>query len=130
MTVTCTWDNEAPTILIVTFEGRWNWLELQRVLESGETLLDESEAGRVHLMIDGTHTLSLMNSDVINHLRAWVEKMKIDPRIDRVCVVGSGAITNSFLSVFVKVAMNKLGSPLLFANTVEDARDVLLSDDN
>ncbi len=125
MAVTCTWDDDAKTMLCAQFEGRWNWLELQEVLAEGEAMLQDGRDTPVHLMVDGTQTLSLMNNEVITNLREWVQKMQIHPRIDKVCVVGSGAITNSFLSVFIKVAMNKRGAPLLFANTLEEARQLL-----
>ncbi|MEM6283256.1 MAG: hypothetical protein AAF787_13765 [Chloroflexota bacterium] len=125
MTLELTWDNDDHTCLLMTFDQLWSWAEVRRIVRVGAVMLNDGNTHPVDIILDGSRTITLMKSDTHVHTRQILANVRQHPRVGRIVVVGSSAITNSFLMVFLRVAAGSINEDYLFFGTLEEARQHL-----
>lgn len=131
MLITVSWDDDAKTRLLVQFGEFWTWGDVEEVLKAGGKLLDEDTRGtRIDVIVDGSNTMTLMKSDTHERVGEVLARVHGHPRVNRVVIVGSGAITNSFLSLFLRISTRGVSTGgYEFFSTVAAARDYLSEPD-
>jgi len=128
MPVGVKWDDDERTRFLVTFDRFWTWDEVNQAVRRGKSLLESSDTHPVDVIIDSTKTMTLIKSDTHIHTREVLERINKHNRIKRLVIVGASGITNSFLTVFLKISTNQLNPQgYSFFSTVKEAREHLIS---
>ena len=127
MSVTIKWDNAEQSCLRVDFFGYWRWEEIYKTLEQGKKLLDNGDTKSVDIIIDSTETDSLLNKDTHVEIQRMLEQIQSHGRIGRILIVGTSAITNSFLNVFLRLSLDFLNeNHVTFYNSLDEAHAYLM----
>jgi hypothetical protein len=118
MPITVQWDNEAKTIVLWTFEGRWSWDEF-RAQQAASVALLSSVSHRVHVIADLSQSSQIPRDAFSNY---QVSETASAPNRGRTVVVAPQ-------NIFVQTAIatyNKIVNPtFLLADSVGEARALL-----
>jgi hypothetical protein len=120
MGISVIWDNDAKTVILMTFEGRWTWEELTEAVVICNGMV-ESVSHHVHYILDrkGAHYTPgnlLGNMKRIVNLFTPNEGLRI--------IVGENLLIKEALSLFASLN-GGAGFPYRHADTVEEARAYL-----
>ena len=124
MGITVIWDTDEQTAIRYVIEGDWTWQDMIAAIAASNAMLDQANR-KIDFLYDMTRAGNIPNG-VLSHLRSLVGKQP--PNTGRQVLVGakkSGimAMTRRLLSIVEKVY--RANWQLMFADTLEDARDML-----
>ncbi len=120
MPVSIAWDDEAQTTVRYDYVGKWVWEEVYAVYDKANAMI-----ASVPYPVSIIHNLAESEgspSGALTHARRIT--MSIPENWDTSVVVGSGAFTESLLSIFSKV-YRKLGDHYKTAHTLDEARAII-----
>lgn len=120
MPVTVVWDDDAHTAVRYDYIGKWTWEDVYAVAKEANTMV-ASVPYSVSIIHNMTESAG-MPSGALTHARRIT--MSIPENWDVSVVVGSGAFTESLLSIFSKV-YKKLGDHYKTAQSLDQARALI-----
>ena len=120
MGIGVTWDNEANTIILMTFEGRWTWDELQEAVNLCNGMV-ESVPHHVHYILDrkGAHYTP---GNLLENMRKIINLFT--PNEGLRMIVGENPLIKEAILLFTKLNKGQM-FPYRHADTVEEARAYL-----
>jgi len=114
------WDNRQQTIILMTFEGRWVWRELQEaVLVCNEMI--ESVPHHVHFILDRHGGLWTPGNLLVN-MRKIIDLFT--PNDGYRMIVGDNPLIKEMLSLYSRINADS-GFRYRYANSVNEARTFL-----
>jgi hypothetical protein len=121
MKIEVRWDNEAKTIILLTFQPGWAWPDLHRAVEVADQLI-VSVPHRVHLIIDIRQAGGLPR-DFMTAAGDLFAQGEARPNEGKKIVVGAGRLMRAAYGGFLKVYGSRLnGRAFLFAESLPEAR--------
>ncbi|MBN2305559.1 MAG: hypothetical protein JXQ72_13840 [Anaerolineae bacterium] len=121
MPITVNWDNNDHTIASWTLTGQWTWAEFRAAQVEFHDLLRAVD--HIVDVIADMREAGPLPAATLTHFRS--AQLAELPNRDRIVLVGGGGLVRSIAGTFNRVF--RIGKPplFLFADTVEDARDLL-----
>jgi hypothetical protein len=121
MPVTIEWGNTEKTILHVKFLRPWNWDEYYGVYQEGYAMT-ESVDHKVNIIMDFSKNDGRLPASALTHFRSAASKAH--PRRGVVIITSPRMmLVRTMVNMIQKIGLIK--TPMLFANTVEDAYTML-----
>ena len=126
MPITVEWFNSEKTIILQTYEGKWDWDDFGDMAKTTQALLDSVEHD-----VDTIATMDSIRfpSNFISHLNDVASAPALNAKNARwFVVVGGGSLVNS-ISVLFRSLYSDAQRKVVFAKDLEDAQKQLADRD-
>ena len=126
MSVEFTWMDEAQTIAHRNFKKGWTWEDMNRAMETMDTILAKSDR-RIDLIICYDH-LNMVKTNPFNHIRNMAAaRENTDPKIGSITVIGGGKVMEMVSDKLISL-IPELGARMHFAESTDEALKIIQAD--
>jgi hypothetical protein len=122
MPVDIRWENEAQTVICVSYSRPWTWTEYHHALDTMDKWMRRSDK-RVHLIID-VRDAGLPPSGAMPHFRRAAQMQHVNR--GQFLVVGNSALIRTFVNMSKQVYGRLFTTPdFTFVTSMEEANEKL-----
>jgi hypothetical protein len=120
MPIMVKWDDEAQSVVLMRFQGKWSWDEMYKAAQES-VALRKAKTHRCALILDLLQGANVPTG-ALTHLRNALSISSEDREIT--VVLTDKPFLKTLYTMFTKL-YKKLGDTLFLADTMEDARRVI-----
>lgn len=120
MGITVSWDDQAQTVLRLTYSSPWTWEDYYTAMNSVDRLMEES--GRVSAIIDDFTASETLPFSKVHHIEQFGRALTAGGVMH--ILVSPGALWRSMRRIIEREFPNSAGQ-LIEVNTLNEARSLL-----
>lgn len=128
MAIDLFWDDEAQSVILAEFKGKWTWQELHAMLSTVKRLSRERQQvfGAIVDLREGLHLPngSVFNREGLNNFRKILALSEGEHEKGALVVVGMNSLLRSVLDAIKTIDKNAMNA-VFFADNLESARQTL-----
>ena len=124
MPIQISWDNPQKTASLWQFEGRWTWADFYDAQQQHRALI-QGRDDQIDVIADLSNSPSLPANAFSRYKNA---RVNTGTHLGIIVLVGANLFVRSMVSVFARLNP-VLGQEFFFADSIEEARQILYGDE-